>query len=135
MIFKLIRFLCEKVRAFSASLTRAPGGVYSPAPPVYHKNDQKTQYPKNHGNALPHELRAKAVNALRMELSPETQAEIRKAIAQDPDTWWAASHFFWGMAIRNFLRHHCCLDEQLPTGNWDDYYVQAVEEAVQDETA
>jgi len=44
-------------------------------------------------------------------------------------------HFGTGMAIRNLLRTHGCRDERLPTGNFDDYYVEALREALQPEPA
>jgi uncharacterized LabA/DUF88 family protein len=52
---------------------------------------------------------------------------IKRDYENDPETWWAEQHFYWGMDMRNLLRKNVCLDNELPTGNWDDYYVQMIE--------
>lgn len=36
-------------------------------------------------------------------------------------------HFEYGMKIRNYLREQVCLDADLPSGNWDDYYLTLLE--------
>ena len=36
-------------------------------------------------------------------------------------------HFGFGMAIRNSLRTAGFLDNQTPSGNWDDHYVPVLE--------
>jgi hypothetical protein len=37
------------------------------------------------------------------------------------------------MGIRNLLRKNVCLDDDLPSGNWDDYYIRLIEKAVEKE--
>lgn len=76
---------------------------------------------------LPVWIRKSAVLALQDVLSEGDVLAIREDHAKDPRTWWALSHHGWGTGIRNFLRHTVCLDNELPSGNWDDYYIQLVE--------
>lgn len=66
----------------------------------------------------------KGVAALREILDPNEIKELHKA---DPKKWWALGHHGWGTRIRNYLRGKVCLDDELPSKNWDDYYVQLVE--------
>lgn len=85
---------------------------------------------------LPEPLRTRAVDYLRAELHPDTLHHVRRAHAEDPDEWWTAFHMFGGMAIRNLLRD-VIKDKELPPvmyggrpmRNWDDYYIQVLEEA------
>ncbi len=85
---------------------------------------------------LPEPLRHRAVEYLRAELHPNTLSEVRAAHAKDPDEWWTGFHMFGGMAIRNLLRD-VITDQQLPAvmyddrpmHNWDDYYIEVLEEA------
>jgi hypothetical protein len=60
------------------------------------------------------------------ELHPLME-ETREMHKQDPVHWMSPYHFSAGMAIRNLLRDKVCQDDQLPSGNWDDYYVQLIE--------
>lgn len=76
---------------------------------------------------LPNEIVDSAVQCLKITLLDETIDEIRSAFMEDKNTWWVSSHFHWGMNIRNLLRDNVCLDDKLPSGNWDDYYVPLVE--------
>jgi hypothetical protein len=76
---------------------------------------------------IPEEIKNSAVQALKTVLSDMVISEIQKAHENDPVTWWAAEHFSWGMGVRNFLRDNVCLDDKLPSGNWDDYYIPIVE--------
>lgn len=75
----------------------------------------------------PPEIIDKGVAYLKSLISEKDKADIRKMAADDPAEWWALYHHGWGTAIRNKLRHHVCLDKELPSGNWDDYYIQMVE--------
>lgn len=79
-------------------------------------------------------LRARAVEILRREIPHDVKDQVRKAVAADPD-WLVGQHFFWGMAIRNVLRvpseGEGIKDVATPTGNWDDCYVPALEEALE----
>lgn len=44
--------------------------------------------------------------------------------------WFIPYHSYEGMVIRNKFRRSGLLDEMLPSGNWDDYYVQVMECAI-----
>lgn len=96
---------------------------------------------------LPIELQERAVAVLRGWLDEYKHlgaaALIRAAFDRDPETWWAHDlepnpkttsipnpfHFRQGMAARNALREAGLLDAQLPSGNWDDYYIPLLEVA------
>lgn len=78
---------------------------------------------------LPLWIIQKGVKFLDVVLLDITKAEITKAYKNDPKTWWAAYHHGWGTNIRNSLRDNVCRDDELPSKNWDDYYVQLVEVA------
>jgi hypothetical protein len=60
-------------------------------------------------------------------LDQVTRARIKEEHKKDPKTWWAFYHHGWGTAVRNALRDKVCLDKELPSGNWDDYYIQIIE--------
>ncbi len=79
---------------------------------------------------LPEHVLRKASDVLKTEIPEDTKQEIREMIMKDPERWCVPYHFFWGMAIRNLLRRAGLKDDLLPTGNWDDYYIQCIEEAV-----
>lgn len=79
---------------------------------------------------LPQWILNKGVLVLRDTLTLNSAMYIREAHKEDPKTWWAESHFYWGMTIRNLLREKVCLDDELPSKNWDDYYVALIEIAV-----
>lgn len=78
---------------------------------------------------LPDDVRLEAVALLRGQFSTRHRQYIRSRYAVDPTRWITPLHFGWGMAVRNFLREHGLADDRLPSGNWDDYYVQCVEAA------
>lgn len=85
---------------------------------------------------LPEPLRTRAVEYLREKLDASMLAEIRELHAKDPDDWAIPYHFSTGMSIRNLLRDVIKDDElppvmygDLPAQNWDDYYVEVMEEA------
>jgi hypothetical protein len=76
---------------------------------------------------MPTNILNKAIELLKKEIDAKTQDEIRESIKDNPLYWFAPYHFGWGMAIRNLLRDKVCLDNKLPSGTWDDYYVQIIE--------
>lgn len=78
---------------------------------------------------LPKWIADKSIEYLTAILPQKDIDDIRDDYKKDPDTWWASVHFSWGMSIRNRLRDNVCLDEELPSKNWDDYYVRLVEMA------
>ena len=69
----------------------------------------------------------KSVEYLNNNLSDDTKNQIRNAWNKNHNNWWVTEHFGWGMYIRNQLRDGVCKDDELPSGNWDDYYIQMVE--------
>lgn len=81
---------------------------------------------------LPLEIRQKAVEYLKSEMPKENFDNLillyRNAIQKG--YWFTGYHFGYGMAIRNFLRAKGLFDDQLPSGNWDDYYVCCLEIAM-----
>lgn len=88
-------------------------------------------------------FRKKVVDFLKDYLSAGRKS-FQEAIAANPENWWAQGgwHFGQGMSIRNALRDAGFTDDKLPLiptnqgevsyGNWDDYYVEAIEEAMKD---
>jgi len=81
------------------------------------------------GNTIPDWIIEKGTEVILSKITFETFVILQKAIAKDPD-WYISRHFTWGMYIRNLLRKDCCLDVDLPSGNWDDVYIQVVEAAI-----
>jgi hypothetical protein len=75
-------------------------------------------------------LARRAVEFLKGEITEKFRDGLKEAYEKDPDGWCHENlwHFRQGMAIRNMLRG-VVKDEELPTGNWDDYYVAVVEVA------
>lgn len=92
-------------------------------------------YHKRKWNELDVDLRNRCIDAavdLVNDLDPVARQELRAMIANDPEYWSAEHHFFWGMSARNYLRGPGGIkDGSLPTDNWDDYYVAAVEAALE----
>lgn len=80
---------------------------------------------------LPDDVKTKAVTFLRSQFSEELKEDVRARIKADPIHWIGMEHFGWGMGVRNALRVEGNIkDDLLPSGNWDDYYIKAVEAAV-----
>lgn len=69
----------------------------------------------------------KAVPFLKELLGKEGAEETKRMWKEDPEFWWAGFHHGWGTSVRNRLRKDVCKDNELPSGNWDDYYIQLVE--------
>lgn len=82
---------------------------------------------------IPAAMRDQAVEFLRGYFSnaPTTIADVKEAMAKDPQTWWAPYHLTWGMAVRNLLRRNGYGEKQFGVDNLDDYYVGLIEEAFQ----
>lgn len=93
------------------------------------------------------ETRSRCIEHLRASYPATFFDDVRRLAAADPDGWAHASHFFSGMTVRNVL-HEVVRDDELPgvfygwvegltepIHNWDDYYVQALEEAAGLESA
>jgi len=80
---------------------------------------------------LPAAIKARGAVFLRAKLEPQTIAMIRAARAEHGDDWIHKAapgglHLTWGMAVRNILRE-IYEDSSVPTGNWDDYYIEVIE--------
>lgn len=59
-----------------------------------------------------------------------TPVETKKKIIEEYGCYIPTPfHFGAGMGIRNELRD-VVKDDELPTGNWDDYYIPAIERAI-----
>lgn len=97
-------------------------------------------------NQLDQSIRDQAVEHLRDHLPAELKTEVRDKRRQYGDEWMDhmykgeipvdgypyipySFHHAEGMGIRNLLRG-VILDEELPSGNWDDFYVAALLTAV-----
>lgn len=76
-------------------------------------------------------LEEKAINHLRQYLPETFFQSIREAKAKNKECWWADGgwHFGQGVRIRNILRE-VVTDQELPTHNWDDYYIEVIEKAI-----
>ncbi len=96
----------------------------------------------NNWDRVDPEFKKKVEDFLRGYLK-EAAPSFREAIAKNPDGWYAGFwHFGQGMAIRNALRDAGFKDDMLPAveydvggkmesmRNWDDYYVEAIEAAL-----
>lgn len=97
-------------------------------------------------------IRAEAIAVLARELPTPTKDWVRSRFAEDGGNWPSSDetspevrqeieaefgfcipspfHFGAGMGIRNLLRQEVGADSILPSGNWDDFYIAAVERAV-----
>lgn len=99
-------------------------------------NEEMVEYHSDMWKRLPDTLKIKSVLGLRNILDKENPKAIewfRDHILQNPTDWWAKDmyHFRGGMVVRNLLRSGVgILDDELPSGNWDDYYIMVIEQAV-----
>jgi len=69
----------------------------------------------------------KSVIFLSKNIPDDVKEQVKEEWKRDPNHWATPYHFSYGMFIRNQLRNNVCRDEELPTGNFDDYYVRFVE--------
>lgn len=83
----------------------------------------------NEWQNLPPDVQEKAIACMQTFFAeyPDVAEEVTTAIKTDPDTWWAPYHFYWGMGVRNMLRNQVEIDGTERIGNWDDYYIYAIE--------
>lgn len=80
---------------------------------------------------IPKDFLFGAVNFLKNDLSHDEKHIILERYKEKGlIDWIEGEHHGWGMSIRNALRTEGFTDDQLPDGNWDDYYIQVVEIAV-----
>lgn len=77
------------------------------------------------------DIKNKAIDYLLKNLGKVFWIGLDEAVQECPDRWWAISgwHFHQGMTIRNMLRN-IISDKELPSGNWDDYYIEVIESAL-----
>jgi len=94
-----------------------------------YKGESLADYHRRKWDELDTNLKRIAVRHLRKTTTVEVAEEARKLMEVDPEEWMGEHHFFSGVSIRNQLRQ-VMYDSYLPTGNWDDYYVRAFEEAI-----
>jgi hypothetical protein len=108
-------------------ITKNDQTTESTEPDEYHimSDEEFIQFHKDRLYELDPWIVIKSVMVLS-ELHPLME-ETRELYKEDPVHWISPFHFSSGMAIRNLLREKVCLDGQLPSGNWDDVYVQLVE--------
>lgn len=76
---------------------------------------------------MPKDFLKRSVELLRRNLTNDDVLQIKAAYAEKGVHWIGMEHHMWGMAVRNFLRENGFADDQLPDGNWDDYYLQVIE--------
>ena len=81
-------------------------------------------------NELDKKLVDKAIRAVNKFIPKKDKELIIEAVNKNKYNWSSPYHFQWGMWCRNQFREHVCSDDELPTGNWDDYYVPLVELAL-----
>lgn len=86
--------------------------------------------------ALPAELRGRCVQHLRSVVPAKVVETWRAQRAREiaPGSESLRFHFEVGMQVRNALRD-AAADDQLPTGNWDDYYVGAIDDLAANQPA
>jgi hypothetical protein len=75
------------------------------------------------------EIRDTALSILGKYISAESYEMVVEDYQKWGERWWleANIHFHWGRAVRNLLRQQGIPDNQLPSGNWDDYYLPLIE--------
>ncbi len=80
--------------------------------------------------ALPDDFKIRCCQSFVKSVPLDVQSEIRKAIRERPLDWYIPYHLLWGMQVRNLFRAIGIKDNELPSGNWDDYYYLVVEYAL-----
>lgn len=88
---------------------------------------------------LPVEIKERAKQIILAYYEPSAIEQARNMHKADPVHWMAPYHFNFGMGVRNLLRSGSLgekqtgidgiSDSELPSKNWDDYYVAALEYA------
>lgn len=68
-----------------------------------------------------------SVKCLKESFSVNGKRWVWRRAEERGESWFIEHHFRMGMNIRNLLREEILSDHKLPTGNWDDYYVELVE--------
>jgi len=59
-----------------------------------------------------------------------SSVDIVKAAENDPNSWWAPYHLYWGMQVRNLLRDKGYGEDYFGIANLDDIYIELVEDAL-----
>lgn len=72
-----------------------------------------------------------AVNHIKVHLSIEGACQIAEEFEKYGVLWFARFHYRnFGLQARNMLRDFVCDDDELPTGDWEDYYFALFEVAL-----
>lgn len=79
---------------------------------------------------LDRQIAETAVFYIKKNLLSETECQIQEEFERHGVVWFTRHHYGFGMKVRNMLRDLVCDDEDLPTGNWEDYYSALVEVAI-----
>jgi len=78
-------------------------------------------------DSLTYLVRESVVEDLAGRFEPSFADEIVKLMDKDED-WWKEYEGVWGAEVRSYLSLNYKQDE-LPKGNWEYYWVSAVEKA------
>ena len=91
----------------------------------------KKEYYDEKLKEMPRDVLEAAVKYFKDNMPEEVKQECKQLFAEKGEIEWAITlHHFWGMNMRNKLRSETnLLDDRLPDGNWDDYYIQVIEVA------
>ena len=79
---------------------------------------------------LNEEKKEEVIQFLKRYIPESSKREIKEMMNQDPEEWWTIHHFTWGMSIRNALRTYGFDEKYMNIENWDDYYIQCVEDSL-----
>jgi hypothetical protein len=82
-------------------------------------------------NELPKETVDALVGFVKRNIEYGTRSDIKNLIRDNGLIKWALPfHHDWGMDARNEFRALGYKDVDLPSKNWDDYYIQIIEIAI-----
>lgn len=85
------------------------------------------EYQEKRWEELPIDIKERAKVILSKGLEDHVKREIVLMYNREPLNWISPHHHYWGMSVRNYLRKEGLTDDQVPSGNLDDYYVQCIE--------
>lgn len=79
---------------------------------------------------LPHALVNKAMKLLSNLIGDTDRHYIHQWYTENPNAWHLQLSYIWGLNVRRALRENICIDELLPSGTWETYYIPLVELAL-----
>lgn len=79
---------------------------------------------------IPRNVLEHAIETMKKEMNTKALLSIRFWYALRGVDWMVPFHLSTGMYLRNCLRQAGLKDDMLPDGNWDDYYTQVIEVAL-----